>query len=97
MDLAHDAQRSDVAQCENVGVRPFQRGPIIEHQQHTGNRFHKEEEEGNSSHAPGVAERNALLLNRNRVKVQKEVCQHHDDAITSIDGQRMPKNTFPDL
>jgi hypothetical protein len=31
------------------------------------------------------------------VEMQKEIGEHHDDAITPVDRHRMPKDALPDL
>jgi hypothetical protein len=31
------------------------------------------------------------------MQVQKEICQHHDDAVASVNRHRMSENAFPDL
>ena len=39
MQFSQDTQRSNVAQGKNIRIRPLQGWPVIEHQQHTGNRL----------------------------------------------------------
>ena len=97
MQFAQNAQRRHVAQRGHVVVRPLQRRPVIEHQQHAGDRLDQEQEERDPAHAPGVAQRDPLLLDRHRVQVQEEVRQHHHDAIAAIDRRGMPEDALPDL
>ena len=97
MQFAQDAQRRHVAQRQDVVVGPFQRRPVIEHQQHAGDRFDQKQEEGHPAHAPGIAEGDALLLDRHRMQVQKEVGQHDHDAVAAILRGGMAEDALPDL
>jgi hypothetical protein len=38
-----------------------------------------------------------LLLDGDRVQMQEEIRQHHDDAVAAVNRHRMPKDAFPDL
>ena len=97
MDLAHDSQRRHIAESEDVLVGPFERGPVIEHQQHAGDRFDQEQEERDAAHAPGVGERDSLLFDRDRVQVQEEVGQHHHHPVAPIVRRRVTEDALPDL
>ena len=84
-------QRFDVV----IGV--FQRGPIVEHQQHAGHRFDQEQEERDAAHAPGVAERDAALAHRHGMQVQEDVGEHDHDAIAAIARGGVAEDALPDL
>jgi hypothetical protein len=48
-------------------------------------------------HAPGERESDALLLDRHRMKMQKEIRQHDDNPIPPVKRHWMPEDALPDL
>lgn len=97
MYLAQNPQRRDIAKRENIVKCPLERWPVIKHQQHARQCLDEEQEESNSAHAPRVTERDTLLFDRDRMKVEKEVGEHDDDTISSIHRHWVAKNTLPNL
>ena len=97
MHLTHDPQRRDVTQSKNVVESELQGRPVVKHQQNAGDCFYQKQKERDPPHTPRVRQRNPLLLDRHRMQMQKEVRQHHDDAVTAIHRSGMPKNTLPNL
>ena len=97
MQLPQDAEARHVAEGEDVVVGPFQGGPVIEHQQHAGDRLHQKQEERHSAHAPREGEGNALLLDRHGMEVKKEIGEHHHDPIPPVKRHRMTEDALPNL
>ena len=97
VQLAQDTETRHISQRENVVVGPLQSRPVIKHQEDAGYCFHQKQEKSHASHTPSVTESDSLLFDRDRMEMQKEVREHHDDSIPPIHRCGMPEDTFPDL
>ena len=59
--------------------------------------LHQKQEERHPAHAPGIAQGDALLLDRHRMQVQEKIGEHDHDPVAPIDGHGMAEDALPDL
>jgi hypothetical protein len=78
-------------------IGPLDGRPIVEHQQRARDRFDDKQEERQAAHAPGVAERDPVFGDRDRMQVQDKVGQHDRHAVAAVPRRRMPKDALPEL
>src|SRR5262249_18478261 len=81
----------------DVGVGALHRGDVIEHQQHAGNGQAEEKEEAQATQAIGVSDLYVRLVDAGGVKVEEDVCRHHQHLVAGRVRVAGAKDRLPDV
>ena len=97
VNLAEDAERHVGTESFDVGIGIFDRGAVVEHQQHAADDLREEEEERQPAHAPGEAETNARFANGDGMQVEEDVRHDRHDARAAIARHAVTEDRIPNL
>ena len=75
------AKDDDGLEILDIGVRPLGRGPVIEHEQRSGQREYEEEEERQPTHAPRVRDRKRVTAHLHRMQVEEDVGEDRERLV----------------